>query len=234
MAIGTSFPPLAPNSQPSTKRSTWRIVLVVAIPSSLLVIALLAWGVHQWDTTQATVERNVQAGLNQIKEQIGIANVAAASAASAAQMQATHDGIPLQAVSPSLLDSQLPDVTWVGATSEAAYTTAGKRVVAIAVQGGHVLTSVQPFPGQCNFGLAVTSPSDPIIVTDHLGGPGVFGSNVGSATTHCDVASAPSSWLPVKPQPLSTLSHLLPAEVGCTTSQSPDVAAVTCPLTNGG
>ncbi|HEY5385981.1 MAG TPA: hypothetical protein VIJ56_12170 [Acidimicrobiales bacterium] len=234
MAIGASFPPLVPNSQPSTKRSPWRIVLVVVIPTTLLVVALLALGVHARDTTQAKVERNMQAGLNEVREEVGIANVAAASAASAAELQATHDGIPLQAVSTSLLDSQLRDVTWVGASSEAAYTTTGKRMVAIAVQDGHVLTAVQPFPGQCNFGLVVTSPSDPIIVTDHIGGPGVFGSNVDSSTTHCDVASAPNSWLPVTPKPLSSFAQLLRPEGGCTTSESPGSAAVTCPLTGAG
>ena len=193
-------------------------------------------GVHEWDTTQATVERNMWAGLNEVNEQVGVANVAAASAASAAEGQAARDGdpLPLQAVSTSLLDSQLPDVKWVGAPSEAAYTTTGKRVVAIAVQGGHVLTAAQPFQGECNFGLVVTSPSDPIILADHLGGPGVFGSNVGSATTHCDVGSAPSSWLPVTPQPLSSFAHLQRPEGGCTTSESPGNAAVTCPITGFG
>ena len=114
--------------------------------------------------------------LRQVMKVEGTANAAAASAASAAEVQAARNGVPLQALSIAFLNVQLPVVTWVGASTEAPYTPSGKRIVGISLQGGHVMTAVQPFQGQCNFGLVVTSGSDPIIVMDHLGGPGTFGS----------------------------------------------------------
>ena len=204
------------------------------VVASVFLLALIAATVTELERAETTLERTRRPISKGVEAQVGIANVAAASAASAAQVQAGRDGIPLQAISTSLLDSQLPNVTWVDASSEAAYATSGKRIVAIAVEGGHVVTAVQPFPGQCNFGLVVTSPSDPIIVTDHLGGTGVFGSNVGSATTHCDVASAPSSWLPVTPKPLSSYAQLQRPEGDCTTSRSVQPVSAECSIESDG
>jgi hypothetical protein len=208
MAIDAPLTPPVPDNQASTKRPRRRrVVLVVGILWALFVIALIAVVVHG-HTSPATVDPNLQAGSKPGKEQIALANVAAASAASAAVLQASSDGVPLSALSTSLLGTQLSEVTWAGALSESAYTKTGKRMVAIGVQNGHVITAVQLFPGQCSFGLVVTSPSDPIIAADHLGGPGVFGSTAGSATTRCGVASAPNRWVPVKPQSLASLSLL--------------------------
>ena len=169
---------------------------------------------------QNQAEQYAVSALSQAMEQQGIANAVAASAASAAEDQAIRSKVPLTALTTAYLNAHLPSVTWVGGSTETPYTSRGKRIVGIGVQDGHILTAVQPYPGGCNFGLVVTSPSDPIIVTDHLGGPGTFGSNVGSATPHCGVASAPSSWLPVKPQPLSSLAHLQRPTGGCSTTKS--------------
>jgi hypothetical protein len=196
----------------------------------LVAAALITVGVKGWGNSQDQAQQIVRNELRQIMKITGTANVAAASAASAAEIQAARHGVPLQALSTAFLNAQLPAVIWVGATTETPYTPNGKRIVGISVQGGHVTTAVQPFQGQCNFGLVVASPADPIIVADHLGGPGTFGSNVGSATTHCGVASAPSSWLPVKPQPLSSLAELPRPSSGCRSLRSGNSVSVTCPL----
>ena len=166
--------------------------------------------------------------LQQLMAQQGIANTAAASAASAAGHLADQNKVPVGSLSTIYLNAHLPAVTWVGASTETHYTPTGRRIVGVGVEDGHVLTAVQPYPGECNFGLVVTSSSDPIIVADHLGGPGTFGSNVGSATPHCGVASAPSSWLPVKPQPLASLARLQRPSSGCHTSRTHNSATVTC------
>jgi hypothetical protein len=168
--------------------------------------------------------------LQQAMKITGTVNVAAASAASAALAEAARKGVPLQTLSTAFLNAQLPVVTWVGASTEAPYTSTGKRIVGISVQDGHIITAVQPNLGQCNFGLIVTSPSDPIIVTDHLGGPGTYGSNVGFTTAHCGVASAPSSWLPAKPQALSSLVELPRPSNDCRTTRSDNSVSVTCPI----
>ena len=169
---------------------------------------------------QNQAEQYAVSALSQAMEQQGIANTAAASAASAAEDQAVRNKVPLTALTTAYLNAHLSAVTWVGASTATPYTPRGKRIVGIGVHDGHIVTAVQPYQGGCNFGLVVTSPSDPIIVTDHLGGPGIFGSNVGSATPHCGVASAPSSWLPVKPQPLSSFAHLQRPTGGCSTTKS--------------
>jgi hypothetical protein len=176
------------------------------------------------DALKRLQEQDPQLPVNALRQamgQQGIANTAAASAASAADELAARNGVPLQALSTSYLNAHLPAVAWVGLSEETPYTPTGKRIVGISVLDGHVVTAMQPYQGQCNFGLVVISPSDPIIVTDHLGGSGTFGSNVGSATPHCGVVSAPSSWLPVKPLPLSSLAHLQrPPPVGCRTTST--------------
>ena len=166
--------------------------------------------------------------------QQGIANSAAASAASAAEHLAVRNDVPVQALSTSYLDAHLPTVAWVDASTQTPYTPDGRRIVGISVNDGHIVTSVQPYQGECNFGLVVTSPSDPIIEADHLGGPGTFGSNVGSATPHCGFMSAPTSWLPVKPLPLSSLADLQRPPGGCRTSKTHDSVTVTCPIRGEG
>lgn len=163
-------------------------------------------------------------------DQQGIANTAAASAASAAERLASRNGVRPNKLTTSYLNAHLRTVTWVGASSEVSYTSRGKRVVGISINDGHIVTAVQPYRGECNFGLLVTSRSDPIIVTDHLGGPGTFGSNVGSATPHCGAASAPSSWLPVKPRPLSSLAGLQRPQDGCRTTRTGNSETESCPI----
>jgi hypothetical protein len=178
----------------------------------------------------ASIEQSSLNALKQVMKDVGTANVAAASAASAAEYLAVRSGTSVQAMSLTLLNSHLPTVIWVGATAEIRYRNTGRRTVGISFRDGHILTAVQPFPGQCNFGLVVTSLSDPIIVKDHLGGPGTFGSNVGSATPHCGVAGAPSSWLPVTAQPLASLAHLQRPSSDCRTTRSDNSVGVTCPF----
>ena len=170
--------------------------------------------------------------LQQEMDQQGIANTAAASAASAVERLAARNEVPLRSLSTTYLNAHLPAVTWVDSSAEAPYASAGKRIVGIKVSDGHIVTAVQVYQGQCNFGLVVTSPSDPIILTDHLGGPGTFGWNVESSTPHCGVVSAPTSWLPVKPQPLSSLADLErpQGERGCHTSSTGNSVTVTCPI----
>lgn len=158
--------------------------------------------------------------LEQAMAQDGIANTAAASAASAAEHLAAQNKVPLQALSTTYLSTHLPAVAWVDASAQTPYTPNGRRIVGISVNDGHIVSAVQPYQGQCNFGLVVTSPSDPIIEADHLGGPGTFGSNVGSATPHCGVMSAPTSWLPVKPPSLSSLADLQRPQGGCHSSKT--------------
>jgi hypothetical protein len=169
--------------------------------------------------------------LLQEMNQDGIANTAAASAASAAEELSTRNGVPLQALSTTYLNARLPAVTWVGVSKETPYTPTGKRIVGINVLGGHVVTAMQPYQGQCNFGLVVTSPSDPIIVTEHLAGPGTYGWNyLGPAASDCSVASAPKSWLSVTPPPLSSLAHLQRPTSGCRTSKSGNSTTQECSI----
>jgi hypothetical protein len=172
--------------------------------------------------------------LQQDMAQQGIANTAAASAASAAEQLAARNKVPLKALSTTYLSTHLPAVAWVDASTQTPYTPDGRRIVGISVNDGHIVTAVQPYQGQCNFGLVVTLPSDPIIGADHLGGPGTFGSNVGSATPHCGVMSAPTSWLPVKPPLLSSLADLQRPPGGCHTSKTHDSVTVTCPIQGEG
>jgi hypothetical protein len=179
-------------------------------------------------------EQTNMKALQQVMAQQGVANTAAASAASAAEHLAVRNKVPLQALSTTYLSAHLPAVAWVDASTQTPYKPDGRRIVGISVNDGHIVTAVQPYQGQCNFGLVVTLPSDPIIVADHLGGPGTFGSNVGSATPHCGVMSAPTSWLPVKPLPLSSLADLQRPPGGCHTSKTHNSVTVTCPIQGEG
>jgi hypothetical protein len=223
---------MATNAPPTPARwSPGRVVLVVGLGSLVLVAALITVGGKSWGNSTDQTTQILKSGLRQVMKETGTANVAAASAASAAEARAARYGVPLQDLSTAFLNARLPAVVWVDAKTNTPYTPKGKRIVGISVQDGHDVTAVQPFQGQCNFGLVVVSPSDPIIVTDHLGGAGTFGSNVGSTTAHCGVASAPSSWLPVEPQALSSLADLPRSSSECRSSRSGNSVSETCPLT---
>lgn len=231
----TNTPPAPPPSRRSAaRRFPLRIALVVGLVSVVLVAVLITVGVRSLYNSQDQAQQIAVNNLRDVMKIEGTANVAGASAASAAEAQATRNGVSLQAMSIAFLNAQLPAVMWVGASTATPYTPTGKRIVSISFQDGHVMAAVQPFQGQCNFGLVVTSPSDPIIVSDHLGGPGTFGSNVGSATAHCGVASAPSSWLPVESQPLSSLAHLPRSSSGCRSSRSGNSVSVACSVQGTG
>lgn len=206
------------------------VVLLVTLVLCALVASGLAWILRTQHETQVQSTQILGRNLRQVMRDDGTANVAAASAAVAAQSKATQHAMPLSALSATFLNSALPSMHWVDSTTTFAYTSNGRHVVGFGVQDGHILTAVEPLPGQCNFGLVVTSPTDPIIAADHLGGPGTFGSNVGSATPHCGVASAPASWLPVKPQPLSSLARLNWPPSDCRSSSADGSASVACPF----
>jgi hypothetical protein len=232
VAMRTAFPrtPQQRNGRHLARGLSCRIALSATFALILALVAPFVAETARADRVQKQLPHSKET-LQSATTQEGIANAAGATAASAAQAQATRDGLPLRALSSSLLNSQLPSVTWVSGSSDAPYTATGKRIVAISMQGGHVMTAVEPYQGQCNFGMVVTSPSDPIIVRDHLHGPGTYGWNyLDTNVTRCRIAYAPKSWLPVKPQSLSSLSRLQRPKGGCTSSRSGDSVTIECPI----
>ena len=120
----------------------------------------------------------------------------ALSGATAANAAATVAAAqPPGTLSISALNAALPRYQWIDGATAVPYSSSRRRIVGIYANGTHIETVVQATPGECSFGLTVAASSDPLIVADHLPGPGTYWA-LGPNNSECVADQAPtSSWV---------------------------------------
>jgi hypothetical protein len=162
----------------------WVVVLLPVV----VIVAVCSAGVTLVSSWGRSFDLGFGFDLGQLPQVLDIGGTAAGAAAYVAASQPSH------ALSVSALNADLPTYKWVvGATSVPPSSPKGP-IVGVNIVGTDIETAVQASPGLCSFGLSVTSSADPLIVEDHLPGPGTY-SQI-SQRSQCVANQAPtSSWI---------------------------------------
>lgn len=140
------------------ERSGWAIVTVLALVS--LVFALAAF-VHFAIVGFGNTMSNLDKGFGQVAASIE-------AGATAANNAAASVGPHGDSLSASVLNARLPRYQWVDGATNVPVSSAKRYVVGVSASATHIVTAVQIAPGQCSYGLSVTSDADPIITDEHL------------------------------------------------------------------
>jgi hypothetical protein len=171
------------------------LICVVAV---LGTVAIVLAGIRTADWLLQgfgkSIGRAVGAGIGQLLATSG-------SASNDAAELATKDGIPLDQLTPSVLNDQLPAYLWLPGTADVPSASASRTPVGVSVGVGHVLTVITFAPGTCFYGLTITSATDPLLTQDHLPGVGTYTLAAFNASKCIAAAGAlpTSSWDPATP-----------------------------------
>jgi hypothetical protein len=185
---GAGNPPVLPPNPgdiPTASRRGHGQAIVVGVVVSSVFIALIGVGI-------VTLVNTLRSGLGQaVGQAVGGAIEGAAAQASSADDTAKAHHIPDGALTLSLLNQHL-DVEWLPG-SDSVPISGNKTYVSITVGGDHVVTAANIIG--CDYGLTVSSASDPIIGQDHLPGVGTYvGPPDGAESlSSCSADSAPTS-----------------------------------------
>lgn len=140
------------------ERSGWVIVTVLALVSLVITLAALA---HFAIVGIGNAMSNLGKG-------IGQAAVAIEAGGTAANNAAASMGPQGGSLSASVLNARLPKYQWVDGATNVPVSSGKRYVVGVSASTTHIVTALQIAPGQCSYGLSVTSDEDPIITDDHL------------------------------------------------------------------
>lgn len=116
-----------------------------------------------------------------------------AAKASLADGIARANHIPDGALTPALLNTQTPYVTWLTGSDSVPPISDGHTYVSLSAAGDHVVAAVSL--GACEYGLTVETHSDPITGLYRLPGVGTYFafSATPASTNTCSADSAPTS-----------------------------------------
>jgi len=166
--IGVMDPIQSVPPRRSTRRTAFIVasitLAVLALLASLVLAAWFFWikpGLKDFPFGPRGLDRLVAGSIG--------ASVAAS------QAQALHT--PLGQITLQELQSADTGLRWIPGQVSSPSATGSKNdkwIVSFMASDQHIITAVQSAPGICIFGLYVASASDPVIVSDHLPGPGLF------------------------------------------------------------
>lgn len=191
--------PVSPRSADvASRRSVRGRWILAGVVGGLIAIALVVVGSLSWvHGFGRAVGRAVATALTE----------GAAGYASRAEQVATDHRIPMSALTPALLNRDAPTVRWVPADASTVSSGITGPAASIATGPNHALVAAQL--ASCDYGLVVTTASDPIIAENHLPGVGTY-YVVGSDTTpgsSCSATAAPSvGWHRADPADIRTLT----------------------------
>ena len=158
----------------------------------VVIIAVCYVGVtlfFNWVQSVANGINGIGQGLEQLAQSMEIGGTTADAAAGVAASQ------PPGSLSVSSLNKELSKYEWVDGKTDVPSSSLKRPIVGVNIVGTSIETAVQPAPGLCSFGLSVTSSNDPLIIEDHVPGPGSYYQDV-FQSTQCVADQAPtSSWL---------------------------------------
>jgi hypothetical protein len=195
---GAGNPPVLPPNPgdiPTASRRGHGWAIAVGVVVGLVCVALIGVG-------YVSLVGSLRISLGQA---IGGAIEGAAAEASSANDTAQAHQIPDGALTLSLLNEQNLDVEWLPGSDSVAIS-GNKTYVSITVGDDHVVTAANIIG--CDYGLTVSSASDPIIWQDHLPGVGTYVGPTGGAesVSACSADSAPTSgWQPADPSVLKQI-----------------------------
>ena len=153
----------------------------------VLIVAVCYVGVtlfFNWVQSVAKDFNGIGQGLERLGQSMEIGGTTADAAASVAASQ------PPGSLSVSELNRELPKYAWVDGATIVPTSRLRRPIVGVNIVGTSMETAVQPAPGLCSFGLSITSSNDPVIIEDHLPGPGTY---YQVQNTPCVADQAPTS-----------------------------------------
>jgi hypothetical protein len=162
----------------------WVVVLLPVV----VIVAVCSAGVTLVSSWGRSFDLGFGLDLGQLAQMLEIGGTAADAAAYAGASQ------PSRALSVSGLSADLPTYKWVVGATSVPPSSLKRPVVGVNIVGTDIETVVQASPGLCSFGLSVTSSANPLIIEDHLPGPGTYDQI--SNRSQCVADQAPtSSWI---------------------------------------
>jgi hypothetical protein len=192
MTIATSGPLGPGNLSSHPGRARTRVVCVVAVVGAVAVV-LAGIRASDWllQGVGKAIGKGVAAGIDQLM-------TTPASASKNAAELATKDGIPLDQLTPPVLNNRLPAYLWLSGSAVVPYQSANRTPMGVSVGAGHILTVDSFAPGSCIYGLTITSATDPLLTQDHLPGVGTYVlAPVNASKCIAAVGALPnSSWVP--------------------------------------
>lgn len=177
----------------ASKRSAGRLAIIVGSVFSIaaLLVVVTLWFISIASGITSGLD-NMGSGLNQLSVELQTGPTGAFIATA----QARSMGIPVGQITPQALSGADPHYRWVPGTVVSTQASGSRRNpwnVSVVAGDQHVITAVKGAYGICSLGLDVTSASDPIVVADHLPGPGLYKS---ALVRHvpCAAINATGAW----------------------------------------
>jgi hypothetical protein len=181
--------------EPVLVRPRHRVVRILVC--SVVLLGLVVWGV-------TTAGRDAGNGLRSAFGQgfgTAIADSGAFNAVQVANV-AHAQGIAIGSVTMAEVQRQVPSTRWVPAT----VASTNLDSASLDVASDYVATATEIAPGDCSYGLVVSSASAAVVAADWLPGPGVYASFPGPPGAPCAVADTQTSgWVKVSSADLSEL-----------------------------
>jgi hypothetical protein len=172
--------PYPSNGHSTNRRAQGRVIAVVGAGLVLLVVGAVMVGF--------LFVRDLGKALGQAFS--GLSQFAAGDAAYATEVASNHH-IPDGALTPTFLNQEGHGLEWVSRNASKT-DSGGNQYVSISAADAHVVTAENI--GSCQYGLSVTSATDPVVAADHLAGVGTYWNwNTPEPVSGCTADSAPTT-----------------------------------------
>lgn len=150
------------------EQSFWVVVTVLAMAALVVALAAVA---EFFVSGPLHAVGNIGTSINNALVQVAKTDESGGTAANDATVAA---GLQVGSMTAPTLNARLPRYQWVDGATNVPDSSAKRYVVGVVASGAHIVTAVKATLDSCMYGLSVTSGDDPLIIQDHLPGPGTY------------------------------------------------------------